>query len=95
MRFADCEHTFAGIRLFSERGLPRKIVEEVLALFTIETLGVVRTLATTVDHVDFVQHTVQWETTGRVTGARARSTHDHIRNGIIVFFLFIRNQKHC
>lgn len=41
----------AGVRLLADRGLPRQIVVEVLALLAVETLGVVGALASTVDHV--------------------------------------------
>lgn len=39
------------VRLFAHRGFPWQVVVEVLALLAIETLGVVRTLASAVDHV--------------------------------------------
>ena len=40
-----------GVRLFADRGLPRQVVVEVLALLAVETLSVVRALASAVDHV--------------------------------------------
>jgi len=43
-----------GVRLFADRGLPRQVVVEVLALLTVEAPGVVRTLASAVDHILFV-----------------------------------------
>lgn len=43
-----------SVRLFADRGLPRQIVIEVLALLAVEALGVVRTLASAVDHIFFI-----------------------------------------
>lgn len=44
----------ASVCLFAERRLPRQVVEEILALFAIQTLGVVRTFAFAVHHVELV-----------------------------------------
>lgn len=44
------------IRLFADRGLPRQVVIEILALLAVEALSVVRTLASTVDHVLLIEN---------------------------------------
>lgn len=85
-------HTSASVCLFAQRRLPWQIVEEIFALLAIETFSVMGTFATTMHHVDFVRNTIQWQTTRCVTIARTRTTHDHTRNGVVVFFLQTKSQ---
>ena len=60
---------------------------KVLALFTVETFGVVCTFTATVHHVGALLHSVQGQTARGVTVARARTTHNHIVDGVVILFL--------
>lgn len=77
-----------GIRLLAKRRFPGQIIEKVLALFAVQTLGVVRTLATSMHHlapgVGELQ-IVQRQAAVSVTIARARTSDDHLGNRVVIF----------
>lgn len=58
MKFVEL--TFTSISLLAQRWLPWQIIVKVLALFTVQTFGVVRTITTPVNHIDLVRNTFQW-----------------------------------
>lgn len=78
---------FTSIRLLAQGRLPRQIVEEVFALLAVQTLRIMRTLAPSVHHVDSVPYSLQRKTSRCVSIARTRSSHDHVRNGVVVLLL--------
>jgi len=73
--------------LLADGRLPGQIVEKVIAVLAVETLGVVGALALAVHHIRPGQHVGQRQTSGRVSITRARATHHHVVNGVVVLFL--------
>ena len=61
---------------------------EIFTLLAIETLGVVGTLATTVNHVRPLVYTRQRQTTRSMAVTRAGTSHHHVINGVVVLVLY-------
>lgn len=73
-----------GIGLLADGWFPGQVVKEVLALLAVATLGVVGTVASSVDHVIFVSDTVERKTMRSVTVARAGTSDNHLLDGVVV-----------
>lgn len=82
--------TFASIRLLAQCRLPWQIVVKVFAVFTVKAFRVVRAFASTVHHVVLRVESFQRQTTRSVSIARARSAHNHVGDGVIIFLLDLR-----
>lgn len=78
--------TFAGVDLSADGRQPRHVLVEVFALLTIETFGVMRAFAATVNHVwnGFLAG-ISFTTAGVAIAGTAASDH-HIIYGVIILF---------
>lgn len=74
------------VGLLTKGRLPGQVIEKVLALLTVQSLGVVRTLALSMHHVVLIRvlQVVQRQAPVRVSIARAGSTDNHVRDGVVV-----------
>jgi hypothetical protein len=78
---------FASVGLATNGRPPGQIVVEIFTLLAIETLGVVSTFAATMNHVRPLVYTRQGQTARSVTVTRARTSHHHVINGVVVLVL--------
>lgn len=76
------------IGLLTKGRLPWQVIEKVLALLTVQSLGVMRTLALSMDHVVLIRvlQVVQRQAPVSVSIAGAGSTDNHVRDGVVVLF---------
>lgn len=79
--------TLASVCLTTNSRPPGQIMVEIFTLLAIETLGVVGTLATTVNHVRPLVYTRQRQTTRSMAVTRAGTSHHHVINGVVVLVL--------
>lgn len=74
------------VGLLTKGRLPGQVIEKVLALLTVQSLGVVRALALSMHHVVLIRvlQVVQRQAPVRVSIARAGATDNHVGDGVVV-----------
>lgn len=78
--------TFAGVSLSSNGGLPRYVVVEVIALFTVKSFGVMRAFAPSIYHIGYGLLSRVGDTSAGVSIAGTAASDHHIVYGIIILF---------